>query len=153
MRTEILARATSTPAATRKRIVVEPLTLVRWSIALCYIWFGALKFFPGLSPAEVLAAKTINALSLGLIHGQVAVVLLACLECAIGLALLTRFGSRVGLHVLLAHMLFTFSPLFLFTDICFTQAPFALTLVGQYIIKNLVIASVAWMILKQDKPR
>ncbi|MBK9194211.1 MAG: doxx family protein [Flavobacteriales bacterium] len=150
MRTEILARATSTPAATRKRIVVEPLTLVRWSIALCYIWFGALKFFPGLSPAEVLAAKTINALSLGLIHGQVAVVPFRS-YAPLAWRFLT-FRSRVGLHVLLAHMLFTFSPLFLFPDICFTQAPFALTLVGQYIIKNLVIASVAWMILKQDRP-
>ena len=108
MRTGILAR-TDTLATTGKRAAAEPLTLVRWSIALCYIWFGALKFFPGLSPAEALAGRTINALSLGLIHGQVAMVLLACLECAIGFALLTRSGSRAGLHVLLAHMLFTFS--------------------------------------------
>lgn len=79
-------------------------------------------------------------------------VLLACLECAIGFALLTRSGSRAGLHVLLVHMLFTFSPLFLFPEICFTQAPWALTLIGQYIIKNLVIASVAWLILRQDRP-
>jgi uncharacterized membrane protein YkgB len=153
MRTEILTPTTETPVTTRKRVAVEPLTLVRWSIALCYIWFGALKFFPGLSPAEALAGRTMEALSLGLVHGHVAVVMLACLECAIGLALLTRFGSRAALHVLLAHMLFTFSPLFLFPDICFTQAPFALTLVGQYIVKNLVIASVAWMIIKQDRPR
>lgn len=153
MRTEILTPTTKTPVTTRKRVVVEPLTLVRWSIALCYIWFGALKFFPGLSPAEALAGRTMEALSLGLVHGHVAVVMLACLECAIGLALLTRFVSRAALHVLLAHMLFTFSPLFLFPDICFTQAPFALTLVGQYIVKNLVIASVAWMIIKQDRPR
>lgn len=152
MRTGILA-PTDTIAAPGKRAAVQPLSLVRWSIALCYIWFGALKFFPGLSPAEALAGRTITALTVGLIHGQVAMVLLACLECAIGFALLTRSGSRAGLHVLLAHMLFTFSPLFLFPDICFTQAPFALTLVGQYIIKNLVIASVAWLILKQDRPR
>jgi len=151
MRTGILAR-TDTLATTGKRAAAEPLTLVRWSIALCYIWFGALKFFPGLSPAEALAGRTINALSLGLIHGHVAMVLLACLECAIGFALLTRSGSRAGLHVLLAHMLFTFSPLFLFPEICFTQAPWALTLIGQYIIKNLVIASVAWLILRQDRP-
>ncbi len=153
MHTETFPRSAETPVATRKRIAVEPLTLVRWSIALCYIWFGALKFFPGLSPAEALAAKTINALSLGLVHDQVAVILLACLECAIGLALLTHSGTRAGLHVLLAHMLFTFSPLFLFPEVCFSHAPFALTLVGQYIIKNLVIASVAWMIIKQDGPR
>lgn len=52
---------TDTLATTGKRAAAEPLNLVRWSIALCYIWFGALKFFPGLSPAEALAGRTINA--------------------------------------------------------------------------------------------
>ncbi len=33
-----------------------------------YIWFGALKFFPRLSPAHELAGRTIAALSLGLVR-------------------------------------------------------------------------------------
>ena len=136
--------------ATRSR--VEPLLLMRWSMAVCYLWFGALKFFPGMSPAEVLASDTIEILTRGLITGRSAVVLLACLECGIGLGLITGRGTRAVIAVLLAHMLCTFAPMILFPTIVFTRAPFALTLLGQYIIKNLVIASAAWMLLRSGGP-
>ena len=35
----------------------------------------------------------------------------------------------------------TFTPLFLFPDECFTHVPYAPTLEGQYIIKNIVLIS------------
>jgi len=40
-------------------------------------------------------------------------------------------------------MICTFVPLFFFTDISFTDSPYAFTLVGQYIMKNLIIICAA----------
>ena len=37
--------------------------LLRWSLGVVFLWFGALKFFPGASPAEDLAARTIAAMT------------------------------------------------------------------------------------------
>lgn len=37
--------------------------LLRWSIGFIFVWFGALKFFPGLSPAQELATSTIELLT------------------------------------------------------------------------------------------
>ena len=34
--------------------------LLAISIGICYLWFGVLKFFPGLSPADTLAKETIS---------------------------------------------------------------------------------------------
>ena len=41
--------------------------LLRLSVGIVFLWFGVLKFFPGLSPAEGLAARTISTLTLGII--------------------------------------------------------------------------------------
>ena len=37
--------------------------LLELSIGLIYLWFGILKFFPGGSPAEVLAANTMQVIT------------------------------------------------------------------------------------------
>ena len=39
------------------------LKLLAISIGLIYVWFGALKFFQELSPAESLATETIDAMT------------------------------------------------------------------------------------------
>ena len=116
-------------------------------MALCYGWFGVLKFLPGQSPAEGLAADTIAQLTFGLIAGRTAVLLLALLEVIIALALIWPKAARSGLVILMAHMAFTFTPLLLMPEACFTHAPWGLTLVGQYIVKNLVIAFAGWALL------
>lgn len=41
--------------------------LLRVSLGIVFFWFGALKFFPGLSPAQDLAMRTIDILTFGLI--------------------------------------------------------------------------------------
>ena len=40
-------------------------------------WFGVLEFFPGLSPAQDLATRTIATLTLGLIPSNVSILVLA----------------------------------------------------------------------------
>jgi len=115
--------------------------LLRISLGIVFFWFGILKFFPGLSPAELLASRTIDILTFGLAKPGVSVPALATLECLIGLGLLTGQATRLVLLLMFVQMAGTLTPLFLFPDETFIRFPYAPTLEGQYIIKNLVLIS------------
>lgn len=116
---------------------------LRLSLGVVFFWFGLLKFFPGLSPAQDLATRTIETLSLGLIQPEVSIYVLAVWECLIGLGLLIGRFMRVTLLLLFLQMLGTISPILLFPHEVFARIPYAPTLEGQYIIKNLVLISAA----------
>jgi len=115
--------------------------ILRVSIGIIYLWFGTLKFFHGVSPAEDLAKETITLLTFGLIPPNISLLLLAIWEVAIGALLIMGIFNRKVFWLVLVHMICTFTPLVLLPNVSFTQAPVALTLVGQYIIKNIVIIS------------
>ena len=120
--------------------------VLRISLGLVFLWFGALKFFPGLSPAQDLAARTIEQLTLGLVPPAVALPVLAAWECLIGLGLLSGRFLRATLLLLAVQMLGTLTPLVLFPAETFTVFPVAPTLEGQYIIKNVVLVAAAMVI-------
>ncbi len=122
------------------------ITFLRYSIGIIFIWFGGLKFFPGLSPAEVLAISTIDLLTFGLIPPFTAQMLLAFFEVSIGILLISGKFLRLTILLLLMQMAGTMSPIILFPDLVFTQVPFALTIEGQYIFKNFVVISAALVI-------
>lgn len=122
------------------------IALLRMSLGLVFVWFGALKFFPELSPAEELASRTLQRLTFGLISGSTGLYLLAGWECLIGLGLITGIFLRAVLLLLWLQMLGTLSPLVLFPQETFTHFPWAPTLEGQYIIKNVVLISAAVVI-------
>lgn len=115
------------------------LSFLRFGMGVVFLWFGALKFFPGLSPAQDLALRTIDLLTLGLIPASWSLVLLATLECAIGLGFLTGKYMRLTLLLLAFQMAGALSPLVLFPIEVFDPGLYAPTLEGQYIIKNLVL--------------
>jgi uncharacterized membrane protein YkgB len=115
------------------------LPLMRIALGVVFLWFGVLKFFPGLSPAESLAGRTFSALTLGLLSESSAVLVLAAWECLIGLGLLTGLFMRATLALLLLQMLGTLTPLVLYPNETFVAFPYAPTLEGQYIIKNAVL--------------
>ena len=117
------------------------LTLLRVSLGIVFLWFGALKFFPHMSPAETLAGKTISVLTLGRVGPHVSLPILTSWECLIGLGLLTGAVPRLTLLLLYLQMLGTLLPLFFFPNETFSVIPFAPTLEGQYIIKNIVLIS------------
>lgn len=119
------------------------LLLLRISLGVVYLWFGLLKFFPGLSPAAGLATRTIEQLTFGLIPAETALLLLAVWETLIGLGLIFGVWLRITLLLLFVQMLGTITPVFFFPQEVFTAVPYAPTLEGQYIIKNLVIISAA----------
>lgn len=117
------------------------ITFLRISLGIIFFWFGFLKFFPGLSPADQIATKTISTLTFGLIQPNVSIVILATWETLIGLGLILGKYLRVILFLLFAQMLGTMTPLLLFPAETFTRFPYAPTLEGQYIIKNLILIS------------
>lgn len=117
------------------------LTLLRWSIGLIFLWFGLLKYFEGLSPAQDLAIETISKVSFGLVPDNIIIYGLATLEVLIGLGLVLNIFMRVTLLLLFFQMAGTFLPVFIFPAEVFNVFPYSLTLEGQYIIKNLVIIS------------
>ena len=126
-------------------------SLIKISIGIVYLWFGALKFFPHLSPAESLATDTIRELTLGIIPANISIILLALLEVGIGVCFLLNFHPKKAAIVALSHLICTFAPLFFFNDLSFNGNPIFLTLIGQYIIKNLVIIAAILSILKGKK--
>ena len=113
--------------------------LIAISVGLVYFWFGALKFVPNLSPAEDLAKNTIHELTFGLIPEEFSLILLAIWEVGLGFLLVFGLFRKQAVLLALAHMAFTFSPLFFFPNDVFGEEPLSLTLIGQYIIKNIII--------------
>ncbi|MCA9264766.1 MAG: DoxX family membrane protein [Planctomycetales bacterium] len=122
-------------------------TLLRLSLGFVFFHFGILKFFPDLSSAEMLATQTIIRLTNGLFDANSARLTLACLECLIGLGFIFNIGLRFVSALFLFHMVGTFTPVFLLPELAFKFAPFAPTLEGQYILKNVVFVAAAWTVL------
>lgn len=125
--------------------------LLRNSIGILFIWFGLLKFFPGVSPAEDLATETIRILSFNLLQKSISLPLLAVLEVGLGVLLVFTKEFKVTFWLLLFHMACTIMPLFLLPEVTFKKIPFQLTIEGQYIIKNFVIICAAFVLLFAHK--
>lgn len=112
--------------------------LLRVSLGLVFTLFGVLKFFPGASPAEGLAMRTVDALTLGVVTGSAALWLTAIVETFIGLTLVTGRLLRAGLVALGFALVGILSPVVLFFGDLFPGAP---TLEAQYVLKDLVLAA------------
>ena len=120
--------------------------VVRVALGIVFLWFGVLKFFPNLSPAQDLAARTIERLSLGAIQPEVSLPVLAAWESLIGIGLILNRWMRGVLFLLAVQMAGTFTPPLLFPSETWSVFPIAPTLEGQYIIKNLVLLGAAMVV-------
>jgi len=115
-------------------------TVLRLGLGLVFVWFGAPKLFPGLSPAEDLVAATVP-----WFDPDWFVPLLGCVEMLIGFCLWRCRWLRVGLVLMAGHMVGTVLPLFTLPEIAWASFPVA-TLEGQYIIKNVVLVAGAMVL-------
>ncbi|MCB0577622.1 MAG: DoxX family protein [Saprospiraceae bacterium] len=140
-------------SAFTRYVYANTTNLLKWTLGIVYLWFGALKFFSGLSPAEVLAKDTIRVLTFGLIPDDISLILLAIWEVTIGVLLLSGFRIRFAIKAALVHMVFTFTPLLFFPELSFTHAPYGFTIIGQYIVKNLVFIVAMMIILKEEEKK
>lgn len=125
----------------RKSIEKYGSTLLRLSVGGIFLWFGLLKFFDRVSPAEQIATKTVSWLTAGLLQPTVSMPLLALLESIIGLGILTKKYMQLVIPLLYFQMAGTLLPLFIFPEKTWKIIPLVPTLEGQYIIKNAILIS------------
>ena len=118
-------------AAIHRFLVAHSIQLLRVTVGLVFLVFGMLKFFPGVSPVEELTIKTTDALSFDVLPGHIAIVLIASLECIIGLLLISGRFLRIAIYLLAGQLIGILAPLALFTDRLFDGPHNAPTLEGQ----------------------
>jgi uncharacterized membrane protein YphA (DoxX/SURF4 family) len=119
------------------------IAILRVSLGLVFLMFGILKFVPGASPAEELAVRTVQTLSLGMLPAQTAVLLTAVVETFIGLTLVSGRLLRTGVTVMAVALVGIMSPLVLFAADLFPGAP---TLEAQYVLKDIVLVAAGLVI-------
>ncbi len=118
---------------------------LRLSLAVIFVWFGILKPL-GASYAAPLVKAPVDWLPF--FEPDLWVSAIGWWEVAIGLTFLHRRTIRLAILLLALQMVGTFMPLVLLPEITFQSghAPWAPTMEGQYIIKNLLIISAALVI-------
>lgn len=119
-------------------LAAHSIDILRVSLGLVFLAFGALKFFPGASPAEALVVRTLDTLSLGIVSGNAALLLTAVAECFIGVTLISGRLLKTGLLVLALSLVGILSPLVLFFTDMFPGTP---TLEAQYVFKDIVLVA------------
>ena len=141
---------TDPPSASTASLGATPAShhFIRLSLGLIYFHFGFLKFYPDLSPAEILASYTAEKMSFHWLDSVTVLWIIAVLECVIGLGFLFNVFLRwIGL-LFFFHMAATFIPVFILPEFAFKFAPLAPTLEGQYILKNFVLVAAGWVLLE-----
>jgi putative oxidoreductase len=109
--------------------------------------FGALKYFPGVSPAEPLVMRTVDRLTFGVVTGTPAVVATAVVETILGLILLTGKGLRIGVVLMAGWLLGVMAPVVLFFGDLFPG--FVPTLEAQYVLKDIIGAAAGAVVAAQ----
>lgn len=115
-------------------------TIMRIALAIVYIWFGALKII-GMSPAGDLVQETVY-----WFKPELFIPILGICEALIGIGLLIKKYIPYTIVLLLLHMIATLFPIFILQSSCFDAFPYCPTLVGQYIIKNIVLIAGALVV-------
>lgn len=145
-KTQVVAAMEQAEARVTGWLARYSVDVLRISLGLVFLAFGVLKFFPGLSPAQELAGRTVEILTFGIVPDQNAVVIVAALETTIGLLLVTGRWLRVGIALLSVAMVGILSPLVLLPDELFRGGIYAPTLEGQYVLKDVVLLSATFVI-------
>lgn len=115
---------------------VWSIPLLRVSLGIVFVWFGALKVF-GVTPVTELVAATVY-----WVDPDWFVPFLGVVEILVGLGLLSRIGLRTILAVFMLQMAGTFLVLVLLPEVAFQDGnPLKLTVEGEFVIKNLVLLS------------
>lgn len=123
--------------------------LARVSLFIIYFYFGFLKII-GLSPAGNLAIGFAEKMGMGT-HAQELYIVLAVVECIIGLMILVPRFTRIALFLMFGHMLLVCAPIVLYPEAVW-QSPFVPNLEGQYIIKNAGLVTLALGLVAHTTP-
>jgi len=123
----------------------------RFSLAIVFFWFGFLKVI-SISPAEGLVKSLYSATLSSFIEINSFVLILGIFECLIGIMWLFPKLTKWTFALFSFHMFTTFLPLIFLTQDTW-QGDWALTLTGQYIVKNVVLVACALTIYMADVKR
>ena len=118
--------------------------LNRIMLAIVYVWFGFLKII-GNSPAEGLVSDLFHKTLSGLMASSQFVIALGIFECLLGVVWLFPSLTKYAYFTLIFHLITTFLPIVLLPNATWSSF-FTLTLVGQYIVKNVVLFSAAYFV-------
>jgi putative oxidoreductase len=134
--------------AVHRLLIRYSISVLRISVGAVFLGFGFLKFFPGASPAERLATDTTHVLFLGLVPPDVAIYIVASMECFIGVCFLIGTGAlmRVAIWVLAAQLVGILSPLVIEPGRLFSGPHHAPTLSGQYVLKDVILVAAGMVI-------
>ena len=117
------------------------LAALRVSVAVVFIWFGALKVF-GVTPVTDLVASTVY-----WVDPDWFVPLLGVFEILVGVGLLIRRAIRLTLAMFALQMAGTFLVLVVQPDVAFQNGnPLLLTVEGEFVVKNLVLLSAGMVV-------
>jgi putative oxidoreductase len=122
--------------------------LLRGSLGLVFIWFGALKLV-GDSPVASLMAATVPWVPIGAL-----LPLLGWVEVAIGVSLLVGRPRRLTLLALAVHLTGTFLTFIMAPNLVVQHGnPLLLTADGEFVLKNLVLITGALLLLAHEDIR
>ncbi len=144
----LLQRFIALENVVHRLLVRHSVSALRITVGATFLGFGVLKYFPGVSPAERLATDTTNVLFLGLVPPDVAIVVIATMECFIGVCFLIGTGPlmRVAIWVLAAQFVGILSPLVIEPGTLFSGPHHAPTLEGQYVLKDIILVAAGMVI-------
>lgn len=124
--------------------------IARWAIAIVYLWFGTLKLI-GASPAEPLVEDLFDRTLGWLMPFAFFYGAFSLYEMLIGGLILVRRFDRVSVWLIGLHLVTTVMPLLVLPETSWTGF-LVPTLVGQYIIKNVLIVAAVVTILASQAP-
>jgi uncharacterized membrane protein YkgB len=120
---------------------------LRFSVAIVFVWFGALKIFD-VTPVTELVANTVYWFDPAWVVPTLGVV-----EVAVGLGLLFKVALRSVLGLFFLQMLGTFLVFIVQPDVAFVDGnPLLLTTEGEFVVKNLVLLSAGLVIGATVRP-
>lgn len=143
-RIDVVARLAAAEAMLKALLQRWSIPALRVALGAVFVAFGVLKFFPGVSPVEPLVEATWGVLTFGVVGGQLALVLTAAIETVAGLALISGVFARFGLVMLAIAFVGILSPLVFFPAELFADG--GPTLLGQYVMKNVVLIAAALVV-------
>lgn len=112
----------------------------RLTLATVFFWFGSLKVF-GFESATSLIAHTVYITS-----AEVMVPILGLWEIMIGVCLIIKSLTRLGLLLLAVRLPGTLLALAIHVDLCFVEFPLVPSPEGQYLIKDFLLLGAALVI-------
>jgi uncharacterized membrane protein YkgB len=116
-------------------------TLLRWSLAVVFFWFGALKI-ANVSPVVDLLQRSFSTLAV-----SPYIQLLGLLEVLVAIGLVFQRSSKYAAALMVAHLLGTLGVVVMAPAVVFAPSFPVLTMTGEFIMKNIVLITAGFAVM------